>query len=194
MFGFPFTGMFTFLFIVFICLIIYKAFKADSRQLQNNWSQYLDGMRFQTLEFYERLQKELKLCAVEDLEIEQVSLSEGGLMSSNRLYLRVSWQDFQYDVCFAPFGNSACFISWWLWRTPSGLELIFSAIPIFGAILNRIFFPETYYRIDSANSFMNFAQSKVLKIMDEIIKEQNITALPEFERYPMKQSIHKQAK
>jgi hypothetical protein len=75
MFGFPFTGMFTFLFIVFICLIIYKAFKADSRQLQNNWSQYLDGMRFQTLEFYERLKKELQLYDVKHLEVEQVSVS-----------------------------------------------------------------------------------------------------------------------
>jgi hypothetical protein len=37
--------------------------------------------------------------------------------------------------------------------------------------------------------FMTFAQSKVLKILDEIMKAQNITALPEYERYPLKQSI-----
>lgn len=175
---------------IFLGLLLYKIFKADSRKLQNNWSQYIDKMQFSTTEFYNRLQKEIASSNVEKLLTENVTLSEGGITSSNRLYFRVNWNDFQYDICFMNFGNSASFVSWWLWRTPTGLELIFSAIPFLGVWLNRFFFTETYYRIDSANSFMTFTQSKVLKVLDEIIKEQNITALPEFERFPMKQALH----
>lgn len=175
---------------LFLGLLLYKIFKADSRKLQNNWSQYIDKMQFSTDEFYNRLQKEIASANIEHLLTENVTLSEGGITSSNRKYFRVNYKDFQYDVCFMNFGNSAAYISCWLWRTPTGFELIFSAIPFFGIWLNRFFFTETYYRIDSANSFMHFIQSKVLKVLDEIIKEQNITALPEFERYPMKQALH----
>ncbi|MBX7225310.1 MAG: hypothetical protein K1X55_04720 [Chitinophagales bacterium] len=173
-----------------VMIIVYKGMKNDSRQLQNSWSQYFDSMRISSKDFYARLAEELAIYEVKDLATKEVSLSEGGLFSSNRLYMRISWQEFQYDLCVAPFGNSATFISWWLWRTPPVMESAITNIPVVGVFLNRVVSPVTYYRIDSSNSFMQFTQSKVLKILDEIIKEQNITALPEFERYPIKQSIH----
>ena len=176
-------------FIVFLVVLIYYGLKGNNRQLNNHWSQYLVGLRFSTKEFYEKLKTVLQSHEVSNLKIEEVSLSEGGITSSKRLYLRLIWDDLQYDICFAPFGNSDSFVSWWLWRVPTGLELIFGSIPIAGPILNQIFFPQTYYRVDTSNMFMTFAQSKVLKILDEIMKEQNITALPEHERYPIKQSI-----
>lgn len=181
--------MLVILFIVIFGVLIYYGIKGNNRQLNNHWSRYVVGLRFSTMEFYEKLDKALLSHELENLYTEEISLSEGGVLSTKRLYLRVSWNDLQYDVCFAPFGNSDSFISWWLWRTPSGLELIFGSIPIIGVILNRIFFPETYYRVDTSNMFMTFAQSKVLKILDDIMKAQNITALPEYERYPLKQSI-----
>ncbi len=175
-------------------IAVYKAVRNDNRQLQNNWSQYFDGMRISTKDFYQRLQKELALYEVAGLETREVSLYEGGFFSANRLYLHITWQEFSYDLCVAPFGNSATFVSWWLWRTPPFFEVVIGALPYVGTHLNNIFFPVTYYRVDSANSFMQFAQSKVLKVLDEIVKEQNISALPEYERYPMKQSIHQKGK
>lgn len=184
------TSIITFIVLTLLGIAIYKAVRSESRNLQNNWSQYFDSMRISTKDFYNRLQTELAIYEVDGLKTEEISLSEGGIFSSNRLYLRITWQEFQYDLCVAPFGNAATFVSWWLWRTPSFFETVISSLPVIGIFFNRIFFPETYFRIDSSNSFMHFSQSKVLKILDQVIKEQKITVLPEFERYPMKQSIH----
>ena len=189
MFGLSASGILTFLGIIFVMVLFYKAFRNDNRQLQNNWSQYFDGMQFSTKEFYERLQNELSSYHVEDLEIETIELKQGNVISSRRLYLQVSWNQFKYDICFANFGTAASFVSWWLWRYPPVPELLIATIPVFGVYINKMLYPETYYRIDSANSFMAFAQSKVLKIIDELSQQQKIEALPKHERFPMKQSL-----
>jgi hypothetical protein len=183
-------------FIVFILIIgfAYRVFKNSGRQLQNHWSQYLNGLQYSVRDLYKQLTEDIKQYQVENLTITEVTLSEGGVFSANRLYLRITQNDLQIDICFAPFGNSASFVSWWLWRTPTGVELILSYIPIFGPLLNRLFFPQTYFTIDSANAFMTFNHLNLLVRLDELLKQQQVTAIPEADRHPIKLSILKRDK
>lgn len=182
-------------FIVLILIIgfAYRVFKNNGRQLQNHWSQYLNGVQYSVKDFYKQLTEDIKQCQVEDISIKEVTISEGGVFSANRLYLRITQRDLQIDICFAPFGNSASFVSWWLWRTPTGTELFLSYIPILGPLLNRLFFPQTYFTIDSANAFMTFTHSHLLVRLDDLIRKQQVIAIPEAERFPIKQSILKRS-
>lgn len=172
-----------------LIFVIYSGLKNQSRQLNNHWSQYIHGLRYSSLEFYKNVDTLILSHNLENLYTEEISLYEGGVMSSKRIYLRLTWNDLQCDICFAPFGNSDSFVSWWLWRVPTGLEAFFNAIPFGGQVLISIFFPETYYRVDSSNMFMTFVQSNLLQVLDEVMKQQNIVALSENERYPVKQTI-----
>lgn len=180
-------------FIVFVLIIgfAYRVFKNSGRQLQNHWSHYLNGVQYSVRDFYKALTDDIRERYVDKLTITEITLSEGGVFSANRLYLRITLNDLQIDLCFAPFGNSASFVSWWLWRTPTGVELILSYIPVLGPLLNRLFFPQTYFKVDSSNAFMTFTHSHVLAQLDNLIKQQQVTAIPEADRYPIKQSILK---
>ena len=161
--------------------IAYAIFKRVNRTLHSHWSQLMPGLNYTAKKFYARLAKELKSHNVEGIVTKEVSISEGGIFSSNRLYLKVAWKDYEYVVCFAPFGNG-CFVSWWLWHTPNGSELILSSIPSYGKLLNQAFSPMTYYRHDTASMFLTFSQGIVHKVLDELALEQNIKALPEYQR------------
>ena len=51
--------------------------------------------------------------------------------------------------------------------------------------LHKKLYPVTYYRIDTASMFMSYAQSSVLKIIDEITNNKGTRALTENERKPV---------
>ena len=172
------------LLIALVALAAYAVLKRSNRKLHSHWSQLMPGLNYTAKEFYARLATELKSHNVEGIVTKEVSIIEGGIFSSNRLYLKVAWKDYEYVVCFAPFGNG-CFVSWWLWHTPNGSELILSSIPSYGKLLNQAFSPMTYYRHDTASMFLTYSQGIVHKVLDELALEQNIKALPEYQRKPL---------
>tara|TARA_R110002072_G_scaffold260722_15_gene419351 strand:- start:388 stop:786 length:399 start_codon:yes stop_codon:yes gene_type:complete len=127
---------------------------------------------------------------ISGISAESVSLFEGNIFSARRRYIRIMWKDYQYDICAAPFGDGF-FISWWLlYKNPLG-KIIFSKIPFIGNWMVRNFYPITYYKIDTASMFMTFAQTAVLKVIDDITKEKGIRSLSEAQRKPILNDIFK---
>ena len=95
-----------------------------------------------------------------------------------------------FDICATPFGNSF-FVSWWLGELMGRLWGFFAGIPVFGAIMMRLFRPETYYRLDTALMFQELVNSAVQEVVDEIMKAKGIRALSEFERKPILSDLFK---
>lgn len=153
----------------------------------SNWSQLLPGFKFSTKEFYERVQSEMLSHEIENIGFEEVSLRTGGVFSSERLYLRVRWKEYYYDLCFAPFGDG-CFVSWWLIFETDMEEIFSSKIPFIGGWIVRAFYRKTYYKIDTASMFMTYAHHSVLVVIDEITKATGIR-LSEDERKPILRNI-----
>ena len=112
------------------------------------------------------------------------------MFSSKRRYIRVKWKEYQYDICAAPFGNGF-FISWWLLYKNSIGKWLISKIPFVGGWLARILYPITYYKVDTASMFMTYAQSSVLKVLDDITNNKGVRALTESERKPVLNDIFK---
>ena len=172
-------------------LIILKSlFNSLFKEHHSNWNTLIDDFDYSPKEFYERLETELKSQGITNLRMEEVYIREGGIWSPTRIYLRVKWKKFNYDVCGCKFGKGF-FISWWLLYRNSLGKLLISKIPIFGKYLARFWSPITYYKVDTASMFMSYAQDAVLKVIDDITNDKGTRALSEAERKPILNNVFK---
>ncbi len=172
---------------LFIILVIVAIIRHKKDDVHSHWAQLLPNFKFSTKEFYQLVKTEMQSHEIKNISFEEVSLSTSTIFARNRLYLRVFWTEFYYDLCFAPFGDG-CFVSWWLIYETSSIEEIIRKIPFIGEWIRLALFPVTYYRIDSASAFMTYAQQSVLKVIDEITKDTGIR-LTEDERKPILKNI-----
>ncbi|HEY5328107.1 MAG TPA: hypothetical protein VIJ27_13980 [Mucilaginibacter sp.] len=86
---------------------------ATSTTIHAHQSQHFEDLQMSAREFYALLRGIIEDYQYPDVKCEPVTLSEGGLFSSKREYLRISKSRYHYYVCASPFGKSF-FISWWL--------------------------------------------------------------------------------
>lgn len=173
-----------------IFFIIRFLFKIGYRTFHSHWNTLIDNFSYSAKEFYEAVTEELKATEVDGIDVNFVFLKEGSLISKKRAYLRVSWKDFDYDICCAPFGKGF-FISWWLrGKLPLG-EVLLGKIPFIGKTLVNLFYPNTYYQSDSASMFMTYAQSTVQSVIKKITEGKGTRALTELEKKPILNNIFK---
>lgn len=154
----------------------------------SNWNTLIDKFDYSPKEFYRRLKIELESHGITKMTINEVYIKEGGMMSYSRVYLRVVWKDYQYEVCGCKFANGF-FISWWLLYKDSIGKILISKLPFIGLWIANKLYPVTYYRIDTASMFMTYAQNAVLKVIDDITNEKGVRVLTENERKPVLNNI-----
>jgi hypothetical protein len=70
---------------------------------------FVPNFNTSTKEFYADVEKELEARQVPGLEIRQVDFAEGGLLSAQRKYLRLTRERLVVDICAAPFGTAYFF-------------------------------------------------------------------------------------
>ncbi len=152
---------------------------SSTTEVISNWSTLIENFQTSPQQFYEALTKAIEKRQMPGATISRMDMKEGGLFSASREYLRISCKkDFYFAICGAPFG-SGFFVSWWLLEPPAGcLAQIF---PLLAAVSK----PWTYYRIDTATMFRTATHQAVLEVVDEIMEQNNIKALPEAERKPV---------
>lgn len=175
--------------ILLVFLILLWIFKRSKKDIHSHWNTLIDNFSYSSKDFYTKLRAELGSHNIKGITVSSARLKEGGLASSWRLYLRVEWKEYRYDICCAPFG-SGLFLSWWLVNKTSIGQTLVSRIPFIGSWLNRKLFPITYYKIDTASMFMTYCHSAMLKVIDDITKEQGIR-LPDADRKPILKDIFK---
>lgn len=175
---------------VLVFLLVRLLLKKTLKNYHSKWFTSIADFSYSSQEFYKQLIGELQSHGIENISTKYVFLKEGNAFSKKRTYLRVSWKDYDYDICAAPFGNGF-FVSWWLLYKTSFWQLLLLRTPLFGSWLVKTLFPITYYKIDTASMFMSYAQSSVLKIVDNITKSEGIKSLSETERKPILNDIFK---
>jgi hypothetical protein len=173
-----------------IILIVYIILKRTKKDVHSHWNKLIDNFKYSSKDFYDGIKREILSHGISGISTSYVQLSEGGTMSRKRLYVRVIWKDFQYDICAAPFGDGF-FISWWLiYKTPVG-KIILNRVPFIGNWLVQKFYPITFYKIDTASMFQTYCHQSVLNIVDSITKDKGVRALTENERKPIMKDIFK---
>jgi hypothetical protein len=105
--------------------------------VEGHWHTHIEGFSTSTLDFYSFVKEGIAKRKVPDLQITQVEWQESGLGSAKRVYLRVSRENLNFDICAAPFGNGY-FFSWWLARIPRvllDLGFLLAALVAFGILV-----------------------------------------------------------
>ena len=64
------------------------------------------------------------------------------------------------------------------------------AIPIFGALYERIFKPSTYYKMDTTLMFQSVVNSVVQNVVDQIMSSKGLRPLTELERKPIMREFY----
>jgi hypothetical protein len=85
--------------------------------VEGHWHTHVEGFSTSALDFYELVRTAVMRRKIPDLLISEVEWHESGLGSGKRVYLRVSHENLNFDICAAPFGTGY-FFSWWLARIP----------------------------------------------------------------------------
>lgn len=112
----------------------------SSLVVRSHWASLVENMEASPQEFYEHVTDAVKNREIPDIEIGRVTWKEGGILSADRVYLRVSRGRYLYDICAAPFGTGFFFSSWMAERIPTPLLAIlgFIALP-FVALFSFVF-------------------------------------------------------
>jgi hypothetical protein len=84
-------------------------FEKKKGEVIDHWYSLVPGFNMSTKEFYEAVEGELKERKVPGLEIFHVDFAEGGIMSNNREYLRMTRERLVFDICATPFGTAYFF-------------------------------------------------------------------------------------
>lgn len=137
----------------------------------SHWYNRFDTFSFSTQEFYERLGAELHRRQMPEVSFDRINLSEGGLLSAQRDYLRVRRGDLTFTLCAAPFGIDF-FVSWWLLETPGCISGCLTMLfPILAFFTRRT----TFYKEDTATIFSEAVHQALLNTIDGIFKDKGRT-------------------
>ena len=104
---------------------------AQSVEVISHWHQSVEGLSTSTLEYYAAVEKALRDKQVPELQIERTTISESGILSAKREYLRVRYGRLNFDICGAPFGKDF-FFSWWLVKRTPGFAALWGCAALIG--------------------------------------------------------------
>jgi hypothetical protein len=79
-------------------------FKSKSDEVLDHWISFVESFSLAPKEFYATVRQELETRKIPGLEISHIEYPEGGLLSDNRIYLRMLRERLAFDACAAPFG------------------------------------------------------------------------------------------
>jgi hypothetical protein len=100
-------------------------------QVEGHWHSLIEGFSTSSLDFYELVKVGIARRDIPDLNISQVEWKQGGLGSGKRVYLRISREGLNFDICAAPFGTGY-FFSWWLAKISKPiLDFLFIVLCLF---------------------------------------------------------------
>ncbi len=153
----------------------------------SHWHNTIQGLEYSPKDFFSLLDSAIKNKKLKDIKVSRIKMSEGGVFSANREYLRVTRKNLAFDICGAPFGNGF-FVSWWLGDMPSGLLAFLYRIPViswFAYFFEKFVKPETYYTHDTRLMFQSLIHSAVINSIDGITEEKGLKALTQDERKPL---------
>jgi predicted house-cleaning noncanonical NTP pyrophosphatase (MazG superfamily) len=178
--------------IIFLLLLIpiVIALIREKRELLNNWNILIPCLSYSSKEFYDTLTAKLNEQEVKNLKVKVIEKNTGGILSGKRLYAEVSFDDYIYDVCGAPFGKSF-FVSYWMHFELRKREKIVLGVPFFGRWLLKAFFPMTYYRVDTSNMFHSLMHEVIIELVDEICKDHELEKLSDNQKIPVMHDVFK---
>jgi hypothetical protein len=140
-----------------------------SDNVLGHWHQRIENFQSSSQDFYERVKQQIAARAYPSINYSTVPHREGGAFTAKRDYLRIVYQDLNFELCAAPFGVDF-FVSWWLLAKP-GCGCLGLLGPV--ALLIR---RKTYFEEDTAIIFREAVHDAVVTVLGELLGDQGGTA------------------
>ncbi len=147
------------------------------------WCHLFDGLQFSSNDFYSTVEANIKARKLDSVACKRINLSQGGIFSSNREYLRITRKNLAYDVCSAPYGNGF-FISYWHGEMTGYIRALLSKVPVIGVYLAKIKEHKTYFQADTEAMFRISIQNSILEAVHEITTAKGLRKLSDVEMQP----------
>jgi len=175
---------------VLLITVLSALFKKNKGQYHSHWSYLIPDFKYSTEEFYEKLKKGVVQNKIDKCQSRVVMEKEGNAFSASRKYFKISWKEYDFYMCAAPFGNGF-FLSWWLFYKFRKREIIVASIPFLGPALLQKFFPVTMYRLDTAIMFMEYCHEVMLSEVDSITETSGIRLAEESRKPTLKEIFNR---
>ena len=161
-----------------LLLIVLKVIATSSKAMKvvnGHGHRLFDGQLSSPLEVYEALKVEIDKKAITGLAYSSINHREGGVLSANRVYMRIAYRDNTFDICAAPFGNENFFVSWWLGDTSFGL------LDALSNVFRRNFQKrdKTLYEQDTEIVFKEMVLESVAEVMGKLMETKGMRKLEE---------------
>lgn len=169
--------------LILVVLIIIAIMRASGRtETTGHWQYLFEGVQFSVEDFLRDVKFAVNSRAVPGVSTSQTTFPQAGILSIQRLYLKVERKDYIFYVGAGPFGNSF-FVSWWLQEKLGLWPQFWAQFGRVGRSLADRSKSRTYYQLDTAIAFRQLVQNSVMEVVDRMTQTKGIR-LTEAERKP----------
>lgn len=144
----------------------------------------LNGFQISIQEYYSFIEHRIGALEVPDIRVERTTLSEGGMLSHNREYLKIIRKENIFYVCTAPFGVTS-FISWRYGEQASFLRRKLSQLPILKYLISEKKLNTTYFQDDATFMFRQTVATILKETTESILLNKGIRGRVELARASM---------
>lgn len=147
----------------------------------SRWHHSFDNLQLSSADFYKGMEKSILDQELPNVKLSLEKISEGGILSSKRLYLRIKRNGLVFDICAAPFGKNF-FFSYWFGEESGGLANLLSKIPYVGKFLAAKAQEKTYYQIDTENMFKECIVNSLFREIDSAVTAKSVRSLTDAQK------------
>jgi hypothetical protein len=163
-------------FVIILFSICIYAFVKGGRMLKtvlSHWHHPFESVPFSAQEFYSSVEAIMKTKDI-NLATSRINYAQGGMLSPNREYLRIQYEEFVYDICAAPFGKRY-FVSWWLGETGNPVRDFFVNLPVVGKLFTRR--KKTFFELDTEIMFKETVSLCVREAIEQLTQDKGVRKL-----------------
>ena len=164
--------------ILIILVVLILAVQSSPTTPRSNWHHTFVNLKFSSQEFYQAVEESVKKHEIPDVSFSRVTHSQGGVFGTRREYLRISRDEYIFDICAAPFGNDF-FVSWWMGEA---VRNVIAKIPVINTIAGKNPKYKTYYQADTEAMFRGSVSQGVQEAIDQMTSTKGLRALSESDR------------
>lgn len=173
----------SYLILILVVLLIIAVFRSKKplQEVLSHWHHLFETVPFSSQEFYAAVEGEVKSKDVAGITFSRVNYAQGGMFSASREYLRITFNEYAYDICAAPFGKGY-FVSWWMGELTNPDVTILSNIPFIGRYFKKR--PKTFFELDTETMFKETISLCVKEVVEKLTSAKGIRQLTEAQWHP----------
>jgi hypothetical protein len=168
------TAVFVILFIIVARVLSISNLKVISR-----WKTFFDAFSIEPSEFYALLEKRLLERNLQNVSISETSYWESSIVGPGRLYLKISRNQVQFNVCAAPV-STGFFFSYWQTSDFTLPQKILMAI--IGVDRAQKMMGTTFFRIDVEDMHMSIIHQCVIETVEEVTANKGLRTMTDSEK------------